>query len=206
MPGKLGVCPAPVELTDADCRLREVIVAAALDELQVWGIERFSIEAVAGRAQVKPGTVYQHWDSKDKLIVDALVDHCEDIVLIPDTGSLLGDLTGHLQSLARYFNTQIGRSLLRTSVIDAKNWAPIKVRNHFWKIRVNAVRVIFDRAAARNELRQPIDPNIALQLLTGPLFLRGLYSNDPIDTTQFCATIADLVWRAVATAADRCTS
>jgi AcrR family transcriptional regulator len=203
MPGEPGMYPAPVELKDADSQLRGVIAAAAVGELQAWGIERFSVEAVAVRARVEPDTVYRHWDSKDKLIVDALVDHCNDIVLIPDTGSLLADLTGHLESLAEYFNTQIGRNLLRTSVIEAKNWAPIKVRNNFWKMRVDAVRVIFDRAAVRNELRQPIDLNIALQLLTGPLFLRGLYSNDPIDTTQFCATIADLVWRAVATVADR---
>jgi tetracycline repressor-like protein len=60
-----------------------------------------------------------------------------------------------------------------------------------------AVRVIFERAERRNETRPGIDHNIALQLATGPLFSRGLYSNDPIETTQFCALIADLVWRAV---------
>jgi hypothetical protein len=59
------------------------------------------------------------------------------------------------------------------------------------------VRVIFERAERRNETRRGIDHNTALQLATGPRFLRGLYSNDPIDTTQLCTLIADLVWRAM---------
>ena len=144
-----------------------------------------------------PDVVQQLWNSKEQLIVDALVDHCDQIVVVPDTGSMRSDLAGHLASLAEYFNTAIGRSLLRTGVIGPKNWAPASVRSYFWKARVDAVRVIFERAERRNEIRQGLDHNTALQLATGPLFLRGLYSNDPIDTIQLPAQIAELVWRAV---------
>jgi hypothetical protein len=87
--------------------------------------------------------------------------------------------------------------VLRTGVIGSKNWAPTSVRTYFWKARVDALRIIFERAERRNEIRRGIDHNTALQLATGPLFLRGLYSNDPIDTEQLCTLLADLVWRAM---------
>jgi Tetracyclin repressor-like, C-terminal domain/Bacterial regulatory proteins, tetR family len=177
--------------------LRRAILAAAIEELQKWSFERFNVETVADRAAVDPNVVHRLWNSTEQLMVDALVDHCDQIVIVPDTGSVRSDLAGHLASLAEYFNTAIGRSLLRTGVIGPKNWAPASVRSYFWKARVDAVRVVFERAESRDEIRHGIDHNTALQLATGPLFLRGLYSNDPIDTTQLCTLIADLVWRAV---------
>ena len=183
--------------TAVEHQLRRAILAAAIDELLKWSFERFSVETVADRAAVDPDVVHRLWKSKEQLMVDALVDHCDQIVVVPHTGSMRTDLAGHLASLAEYFNTAIGRSLLRTGVIGPKNWAPASVRSYFWKARVDAVRIIFERAERRKEIRRGIDHNTALQLATGPLFLRGLYSNDPIDSTQLCAEIAELVWRAV---------
>ena len=180
-----------------DHRLRRAILDAAIEELQMWSFERFGVETVADRAAVAPDVVHRLWNSAEQLMVDALVDHCDQVVIVPDTGSVRSDLAGHLASLAEYFNTAIGRSLLRTGVIGPNNWAPTSVRTYFWKARVDAVRVIFERAERRNEIRGGIDRNTALQLATGPLFLRGLYSNDPIDTTQLCTLLAELVWRAV---------
>lgn len=176
---------------------RTQIVGAALHELQLWGIERFSVEAVAARADIDIAAIHQRWRSKQALMVEALVEHCNQIVVIPDSGSLHNDLRAHVSSLAHYFNTPLGRSLLRNSVIDAKNAAPGDTRDGFWKMRVDAVRVIFDRAALRDELIDDVDVNIALQLLTGPVFLRGLYSNEPIDTASLCDTVTDLVCRAI---------
>jgi predicted DNA-binding protein (UPF0251 family) len=165
--------------------LRRAILAAAVEELQMWSFERFSVETVADRAAVAQDVVHRRWNSAEQLMVDALVDHCDRIVIVPHTGSMRSDLAGHLASLAAYFNTAIGRSLLRTGVIGPKNWALTSVRICFWKARVDAVRIIFESAERRNEIRGGIDHNTALQLATGPFFLRGLYSNDPIDTTQF---------------------
>jgi hypothetical protein len=122
---------------------------------------------------------------------------CDLAVRVPDTGSLEQDLAGFLKSFANYFNTDVGRSLLRTAVIEPDQYAPTSVRSHLWHDSANALRVIFERAELRNETRPGIDHNIALQIAIGPLFLRALYSNDAIDTTGFCTQIVDLVWRAV---------
>jgi len=176
--------------------LRRDILAAAVAELRTWGFERFSVEAVADRAQLHPQVVRELWSSTEKLVVDALVQLCGLAVRVPDTGSLKRDLTGLLAAFADYFNTDVGRSLLRTAVIRPDQCAPTSLRAHLWRTSGRALRVIFARAERRNEIRQGIDHNTALQIATGPLFLRALYSNDTIDT-MYCAQIADLVWRAV---------
>jgi hypothetical protein len=181
---------------NVEASLRRDILAAAVAELRTWGFERFSFEAVADRAELPPEVVRDLWSSTEKLVVDALVQLCGLTVRVPDTGSLKNDLVGLLTAFADYFNTDIGRSLLRTAVIGPDQCAPTGVRAHLWRTSGKALRVIFKRAERRNEIRQGIDHNIALQIATGPLFQRALYSNDPIDTA-FCAHIADLVWHAV---------
>lgn len=195
--------PPASNLTNDDHELRTAILAAAVDELWQWGIERFTIGGVSARANVDVQSIYRYWDGEDQLALDALANNWDSHVSIHNTGSLRGDLVRHLESVAEYLNTPLGRSLLRTSTIAPKNWEPANIRDLFWKKRVKAMQAILNRAAARNELRQNLDPNIILQLLIGPLFLRGLYSNDPIDTAELCSTIADLVWRAVRATADR---
>ncbi|HJT95511.1 MAG TPA: hypothetical protein VJ777_26830, partial [Mycobacterium sp.] len=97
--------------TAEEHQLRRAILAAAIDELQKWSFERFSVETVADRAAVDPEVVRRLWNSAEQLMVDALVDHCDQVVVIPHTGSVRSDLAGHLASLAEYFNTAIGRSL-----------------------------------------------------------------------------------------------
>ncbi len=183
--------------TVIDAPLRRTILAAAVEELRKWGFERFSVEMVADRAALDLSVILALWDSPHQLIADALIEHCDLMVRLPDTGSLRNDLIGLLASIADYFNFADGRSLLRTGVIGPRDWATTGVRDYLWKISVDAMRVVFERAERRREIRPGIDHNVALQLAVGPLFLRGLYSNDPIDTKQFCTLVADLVWRAV---------
>jgi hypothetical protein len=46
-----------------DHRLRRAILAAAIEELQMWSFERFSVETVADRAAVDPDSVHRLWNS-----------------------------------------------------------------------------------------------------------------------------------------------
>jgi hypothetical protein len=183
--------------TTEEAELRRAILAAAIEELRVWSFERFSAVTVADRAGVAPEVIDRLWRTTDQLIVDALATHGRQIVVVPNTGSLRGDLTGYLASLAQYVNTAVGRSLLRTAVVGPNNWAPADARRDTWKTIVDATRVIFDRAKGRNEIRADVDHAAALQLAAGPVFMSGLYSNDPIDTARLPTQIADMVWRAL---------
>ena len=63
--------------TAVEHQLRRAILAAAIDELQKWSFERFSVETVADRAAVDPDVVHRRWKSKEQLRVDAWASRSE---------------------------------------------------------------------------------------------------------------------------------
>lgn len=177
--------------------IRAAALDAALDELQQWGVDRFSLEGTAHRAQLNPEVLRQNWGSERQLIIDALLHYSRTAAEIPDTGSLRDDLCELTLVVANYLNEPVGRRICRMMVVDSKSYeADIEIRTRFWAIRQETVDVIFRRAAARGELRDDAKPILAMQLLTAPLHIVALYSDDPV-TAQYCRAVADSVARAV---------
>ena len=74
-------------------------------------------------------TWHRLWKSKEQLMVDALVDHCDQIVVVPHTGSMRTDLAGHLASLAKYFNTAIEQSA--ADLLSGQELGLASVRSYF---------------------------------------------------------------------------
>ena len=71
-------------------RRREVL-AAVLALLAEVGYERMTMDLVARRARASKSTIYQHWPTKARLVVDAIEQHW-DQPTDPDTGEFLEDL------------------------------------------------------------------------------------------------------------------
>lgn len=184
-------------MSDADAPQREAAIQAALAELQQWGVDRFSMGGVAHRSGLSTRYLHETWDSERQLILEALLHYSETIISVPDTGSLRGDLTELVLSIAAYVNEPAGRRIARMMVVDTKTQAPdYLTRAHFWRTRVETIEIIFRRATERGELRDDVKPTIVLQLLTSPLHTYALYSDRPVDP-GYCRTIADLVTRAI---------
>jgi hypothetical protein len=184
-------------VSDADAAKRAKALEAVLAELQQWGVDRFSIEGAAHRSSLSTDYFRQTWDSERQLIIDALSSYSEMMVVPPDTGSLQGDLTELALSLAAYLNEPVGRRIARMLVVDPKSQAvDSDTRLAFWSLRREAIEVIFERAAERQELRGDVRSVVALQLLTSPLHTFALYSNAPVDP-GYCRVVADLVTRAI---------
>jgi AcrR family transcriptional regulator len=176
--------------------LRERVMAAGLDELSRWGIERFSVGALASRHGIDEALIRRYWGDRQRLALDLLLswDGTDNVAV--DTGSLRGDLRALATNLAHYVNTVQGRSLLRALVLEDRVSYVDETRSMFWVRRFNTLRVVFDRATERGELRDDVELVAAVQLLTGPINVRALYTVEPIDD-QYCHTVADLVWHAV---------
>jgi AcrR family transcriptional regulator len=64
-----------VEAIPAEIRAR--VMDAALDELARWGVERFSVEALAERHQLDTAMIYGYWGDRQRLIVDAALADAE---------------------------------------------------------------------------------------------------------------------------------
>ncbi len=183
--------PGPIP---ADIRAR--VMAAVLDELARWGVERFSVEALAERHHLDAAMVYGYWGDRRRLIVDAALADAETVGSGTDTGSLRGDLHALARGVADRINSEVGRTMLRALVMDRRGYHDEGTRIRFWRAHFAVVREVVDRARERGELRDGVNTLAAVQIVLAPLNIRALYSDAPVDD-DYCAAIADMAWHAL---------
>jgi AcrR family transcriptional regulator len=172
-------------------------MSAALDELARWGVERFSIEAMAERHRLDPAMIYRYWGGRQRLMIDAALADAEALSLGTDTGSLREDLMALARNVATRINSEVGRTLLRALAMDRRgHHHDEKTRMMFWQARFKIVRVVIDRARQRGELREGVSTLAAVQIVMAPLNIRGLYSDAAVED-DYCVQIADLAWHAL---------
>ncbi len=176
--------------------VRERVMQAALDELSRWGVERFSIEALAERHHLDPAMIHRYWGGRQRLIVDAALADAEAYSLVPDTGSLREDLLALTRKLADRINSPAGRAFMRALVMDRRGPHDEETRIMVWRARFAVVRPVLDRARKRGELRDGVNTLAAVQIVLAPLNMRGLYSDTPIDD-RYCEAVADMAWHAL---------
>jgi AcrR family transcriptional regulator len=184
----------PDEAVPADIRAR--VMPAALDELARWGVERFSIEAMAERHHLDRAMIYRYWGDRQRLIVDAALADVEGWGSAADTGSLRGDLLALARAVADRLNDEVGRTMLRAVMIDRPGRHDEETRTMFWAQRFNVVRAVVDRASERGELREGVNTLAAVLVVLAPLNIRALFSDEPIDD-DYCEAIADMAWHAL---------
>jgi AcrR family transcriptional regulator len=170
---------------------------AAFDELARWGVERFSIEALAERHHLDPALIYRYWGGRQQLIVDAALADAETFSSSTDTGSLRGDLLALARNLTDRINTEAGRTFLRALAMEPLGYHDEETRMMLWQARFAIVRSVIDRAGERGELREGVDIVAAVQIVLAPLNIRALYSDAVVDD-DYCVAIADMAWHALA--------
>lgn len=185
----------PNEPVPAD--VRASVMAAVLDELARWGVERFSVEALAERHRLDAAMIYRYWGDRQRLIVDAALADVETLSAATDTGSLRGDLRALARNVADRINTEEGRTFLRALVMDRRGHHDEDTRMKFWRARFAVVRAVVDRARERGELREGVNTLAAVQIVLAPLNIRALYSDADVDD-DYCVAIADMAWHALA--------
>jgi AcrR family transcriptional regulator len=184
----------PNESVPADFRAR--VMPAVTDELARWGVERFSVEAMAERHHLDAAMVYRYWGDRQRLIVDAAIADVEGLSSAADTGSLRGDLFALARAMTDRLNTDVGRTMVRAVMIDRPGHHDEETRMMFWGARFNVVRAVVDRARERGELREGVNTLAAVLTILAPLNIRALFSDEPIDD-GYCAAIADMAWHAL---------
>ena len=178
----------------ADIRAR--VMHAVIDELARWGVERFSVEAMAERHRLDAAMIYRYWGGRQRLIIDAAIADVESWGSVTDTGSLRGDLEAFARSVTDRINTEVGRTFLRVMAMGRPGHHDEDTRTKFWEVRFAIVRGVVDRARERGELREGVDPLAAVLIVMAPLQIRALYSDAAVED-DYCAAIADLAWHAL---------
>lgn len=175
-------------------RTRTAVLGATADLLAEVGYEALTFDAVAQRAGVHKTTVYRRWPTKPDLVADAARERSVQLVEVPDTGTLLGDLTALARAVAANIGSDVGSAMTKTLTAAAATSPSVaEVTHAFWEERLRLSSTIVERAVAHGELPPATDSNVVIESLVGPLYMRLLFTGEPID-----GEVADQIARAVA--------
>jgi AcrR family transcriptional regulator len=158
-----------------DESVSEAITDAVLGLLAEVGIRGMSMDAVAARAGVSKASIYRRWSSKEDLVIDViggLVSRVE----VRSTGEIRADL---LLVLGRFgaFLSELKAGSIFPRLVGEVHCGSDLGRHYAESVilprRALLAKLIGD-AKERGELRQDLDVEIAVDMLTGPVILRNL--------------------------------
>lgn len=147
---------------------------AVLQELAAVGYGRLSIEAVARRAGVGKTAVYRRWNSKLDMVLEMVSDVAGQSLPLPDTGTLRGDLEVVLRIITRALSHPLASQIVPDLLAEAaRNPQIAKTLGEVLRTNQRDIgAVLIDRAVARGELAGGTDPDMAVDLIVGPLYWR----------------------------------
>jgi AcrR family transcriptional regulator len=180
-----------------DAALRE----ATIELLAEIGYDRLTIDAVAARARSSKATIYRRWPGKAELVVDAL-HGLKGAPLLPDTGSLLGDLECIARGSASADNlldAQLMMGLVSALTRDAELRRVFRER--LIDPHTESLRHVFEHAVARGEVAA--DRNLDLLVSVYPaLMLRKLLMSGEMPDAHFAQQVINDVIVPLATTPD----
>jgi hypothetical protein len=137
--------------------------------------------------------VYRWWPNKGALIADAFASETRPKLRFPDTGCVDTDMTRQMQQLIKVFRSPRGRivsAILAAGQSDKDLIAAFRER-FLWPRRREAYATL-RRGIRRGELRRDIDPDLVLDSLYGPIYMRFLIQHDrltPAFVDHLCALV-----------------
>jgi AcrR family transcriptional regulator len=172
---------------------RQAILRSTLKILGKNGFSDFKIEEVAARASVGKATVYRWWPNKGALIADAFASSTTRRLRFPDTGSVYTDMSQQMRQLIKVFRSRHGRivsAILAAGQSDRDLIEAFRER-FLWPRRREAYATL-RRGIQRGELRKDLDPDLLLDSLYGPIYMRFLIQHDRL-TPEFVDRLCALV-------------
>jgi TetR/AcrR family transcriptional regulator, regulator of autoinduction and epiphytic fitness len=171
-------------------RSRQVILRAALAELGEAGYGAFTIESVAARAGVAKSTIYRHWPDKVSLIGDAFETAHEHAVPAVEGLTARESLQTLLGHVAGVVVDSLFSSCIPALIEGAERDPRLREFRHRYSAhRRQSLAALIARGVADGEFRAGVDPELAAQVLLGPLFYQRLMTSEPFDPQR----VGDLI-------------
>jgi AcrR family transcriptional regulator len=170
---------AAVLRTDITAAIRN----AVMNELAEVGYGRLSIEAVARRAGVGKTAIYRRWGNKLEMVLEIVSDVAGRAVPLPDTGSFAGDLQLLMMIVSKALQHRIASQIIPDLMAEASRNPQIAatlqkaLRTHQTAVGDKLV----GQAVARGELPPEADPELAVDLILGPLYWRLAVARNPLN-------------------------
>lgn len=162
--------------------VRRAILDAVLQLVREGDRQELTIDGIARAAGVGKQTIYRWWPSKGAVIAEALAEHAQQAVGLPDTGTLRGDLGAFVTASFRALEEPGMAQVLREVIVGAQqDAAPAAVLTDFTGRRRAALRSLLERARERGEVGPQADADILVDLAYGFLWYRLLVRHAPLD-------------------------
>jgi AcrR family transcriptional regulator len=170
----------------------EAIRTAVFEELAAVGYARMSIEGIARRAGVGKTAVYRRWRSKLHLVLDLVSAVAVQGLPAPDTGSLEGDLRLLYEVTSRALRHPVAGQVIPDLQAEAARNPEIAeaMQKALREGQQGVASGIVAAAAARGEIRAGVDEELALDLMSGPLYWRAVVVRNPRPPKDYLAGLA----------------
>jgi AcrR family transcriptional regulator len=169
---------------------RAAVVRATSELMREVGLRAMTTEDIAARSGASKATIYKWWPNKYAVAVEAFLSEMAVESADPDTGSAREDFRLALRGMVHFYTGENGRAyaqLVGEAQFDPKIGA--ELRDHLVGSRRELVRAIWDRGVARGELREDVDPEVAIDLIFGPAMYRLVAGHAPLDDTAAEAVV-----------------
>jgi AcrR family transcriptional regulator len=167
----------------------EAILRAAIDEWAEHSLAGMTIERVAARAGVARTTVYRRWSSLAELCMEAL-DHLREPLPTPPGVDVAEDLLVLMRALRHLLTeSRLGR-LVPQLAVEASRHPDLSLTywNQYLVRGSSTMADVLRRGVEEGTVRPDLDVELAVDLLTGPLFKRSLWQL-PTSDADLLATI-----------------
>jgi AcrR family transcriptional regulator len=188
-----GRVPAGAAVLQAD--VTEAIRHAFFAELAQCGYGRLSIEAVARRAAIGKPAIYRRWRSKQDMAVALISEIAWAHLDMPDTGSLEGDVIAFLRAEYAVLTDPLAKAIIPDLLSEANRNPALEaallraVRDP----RRTRAAAIIRRAIERGEVADTLNPDLALDVLAGPLYWRLAVVHQPINGDEELVQLAHML-------------
>lgn len=171
---------------------------ATLKELARAGYRGMSMESVARRAGVGKAALYRRWPSKRAMIVALVADWGAEASETPDTGTLESDIRLFFAATLKWFADPSNSTIFLDLVAETKRDPKLKgvLYSGLREPRQAAAEKILQRGITRGELPGDTDLQLALDLITAPLFWRAVVTQGDTSGT-YIRTMTSTFLRAI---------
>ena len=179
-------------------KAHQAILNAARELLIEKGFAAMRLEHVAARAGVGKATIYRRWASKEAIAQDLMAQLASPHIEIAETGDtrdeLLAAVTNPMRAVTETDFGPVIRALLSEIASNPSIGDPFRATVVAAR-RAEVARVI-ERGIARGDLRSDADPELATDLLVGPVYFRLMFGG--VLDAAFAKRVVDGVMRGYA--------
>ncbi|MFE5110619.1 TetR/AcrR family transcriptional regulator C-terminal ligand-binding domain-containing protein [Streptomyces sp. NPDC056663] len=152
-------------------RVRAAVQRATEELLTDETNEPLTIPVVAARAGVHATTVYRRWGSIGELLTDVATSHFSGDLVVPDTGSLRGDLERYASDLARDLDDPDTLALVRATIGAGGDQGAMACTRE----RQQQLEAMLEREQARGNQTPTVQH--VIDAVLAPLYYRAVFTD-----------------------------